>query len=268
MFLDSDDWLEDDSLEALLNAQNEHPDCMICANQFWNVNIKDGQLFRSEGSWNMFPSSTFNMKEIAETYCFLRMPNLFRSACAKLFRAKFGVKFHESFKYAEDATFVIEYLVQSGGKAYYLSKLILDVLNREGSAQRKKYTHEVFDSIEASAKKIIDLVNDEVAKMFMRMSGAYYTYFCFSAAVAENESRSEIKRIKSTLRLWVWDIIKCKQYPFDTRMRFFLAAFAPVPGYKAVISILDSRKPQQAGNAPEADMIPGWQDFPKAQANV
>ena len=262
-FLDSDDWLEDDAVEIMLNAQNENPSCMVCANQFWNVQVTDGKLSRYFGTWNNTPSGVYDMKEIAETFCFLRIPNVFRSPCVKLFRSSTGAKFPEGLKYAEDAVFVTDYLMRTGGKAFYISRPLLNVLAREGSAVRRKYNSEIFDSLNASGKIIIDLMKDDETRKLMSMSRVYYAYFCFMSAVAEEAGDDEINRIKSAMNPAAWDVIECDKYPFETRLQFFLAAFAPVSVYKEASSLLESRKTKNDDDS-KPEIIQGWQDFPKA----
>lgn len=178
------------------------------------------------------------MKEIAETFCFLRVPNVFRSPYAKLFRSSLGAKFPVGIKYAEDATYVADYLARSGGKAYYISKPILDALAREGSAVRRKFNFEIFDSLNKAGKMIVDFMKDDETKKLMSMSRVYYIYMCFAEAVKLGLEDSEIETIKSAMNPAAWDVIECDKYPFETRLQVFLAAFTPVSVYKAAESFL------------------------------
>ena|GEM_PF-6568812 len=263
-FLDSDDWLEDDAIELLLNAQSEHPDELICANQCWEVTIKGDTFLRNGGKGKSASSCTLGLKEIAETYAHLRGPDVFHSASAKLFRTPFSARFPEGITHSEDAVFFMRYLLQSSRKAYYVSKPIVNVLDREGSAIRSGYKPTVFDSQTAAYDILIDLMNDEYFKKLMLMSYSHFAYNCFFDAVKYHADIGEIKRIKSALRESAWLTVKCRRLPRAMRLKTFLAAYAPVPVFKAFFSMWNILKLLRGKKKPDMEIITNWQDFPKA----
>lgn len=261
-FLDSDDWLEDGAIETLLDAQREQPDKVICADYYNDVEIEGGRLLRNGSEGEMTPSYTLTLRDVAETYFWLKEPYIFHNASAKLFRAPFSARFPEGITHAEDAVFFIRYLLQSGGEAYYINKPILNVLAREGSATRSKYKPTMFDSYTATYDILIGLMNDEDSKKLMLISYIHDSCGWLFQAVRYHADIGEIRRIKSVIRAYSWDIIKCRRHRLKTRLRFFIGYFAPVPVCKFFVFMLDFVRSLLAKKRP-SEIITNWQDFPK-----
>lgn len=161
-FLDSDDWLEDDAIETLLDAQSEHPDELICANYHWDVKLEGSTLLRYSNPYENMPSRYMSLKDIAETYGQIQdFGWLFHCAHAKLFRAPFSVRFPEGLIHSEDAVFFMRYFMQSGKKAYYINKPVVNILQRDSSARYTSYEPRMLDTQTAAYKILTDIADDE-----------------------------------------------------------------------------------------------------------
>ena len=111
VFLDSDDWVEDDAVEVLLDMQMKHPDKLIAAN-FYFVNT-DGSRYSVDNE-NVL-TRILEIKEIAESYAGIQEKDsisvTFRGPCAKIFRAdilRLGIIFPEGVTCGEDTVLVFE----------------------------------------------------------------------------------------------------------------------------------------------------------------
>lgn len=264
-FLDSDDWLEDDAIETLLDAQREHPDCLICANYHWNVKLEGNNLFRDSNPYENMSSRYMSLKDIAETYCLIQdFEWLFHCVHAKLFHTPFTARFPEGLTQSEDAVFFMRYFMQSGKKAYYISKPILNVLQRDDSARYSRYEPRMLASQTAAYKILTDIADDEECRKLMLMGRNRVIYNIFVKAADNETSQKEIRRIKSALRESAWLTVKCRRLPRAIRLKTFLAAYAPVPVFKAFFSIWNFLKSLRGKNEAKGEIVPGWQDFPKA----
>lgn len=263
-FLDSDDWLEDNAIEILIDAQNEHPDKMICADHYY-VEVKGGSLLRIKSVGEMTPSRILDMRDVAETYCQLQKPTLFHGVHVKLFRTPFSARFPEGIMNGEDGAFFMTYFIESGEKIYYLNKIIANNLRHEGSLTRSEYNRKFFDDIAESYKIIADLIDDEECKRLILIKRNQLMYSVFRKVVKQGVNREGIKHMKSAMRPTAQLTLKFREQPIQSRVRFFLAVFAPIWVYKAVTFTYDflaGLKKKQKSSYKE--IITNWQDFPKA----
>ncbi|MBQ6971393.1 MAG: glycosyltransferase [Synergistaceae bacterium] len=134
VFLDSDDWMEPEALEVMLDAQAKYPDRLVAANS-WNVYVDDGRedtMLRAR--YHNVPSRTLTLEETVHAQCDFAFP---RTAHAKIFLAdiirQHGLRFSEGMHYGEDQLFGLEYLFLTGGSAYIETPLF-DILSRPDSA--------------------------------------------------------------------------------------------------------------------------------------
>lgn len=266
VFLDSDDWLEDDAVEVMLDAQMKYPDKVICANSWWDVRIEGNRLLVWPRSSRNEPSRFVDMKYIAESYCFF--PGVitgFHNANAKLFRASFGITFPEGIRLGEDAVFFLKYMLKTNG-AYYISKPIVNVFEREGSVTRSLYNPKYTDSQVKAYEIITDLVkdNDEVRELMLISRNIYLCSLCLKQAAYEHVSNTEIRRIQEAIRPSARYMLKCKRFSVKLRARFFLDIYFPAPFVKAletVCKLIDDRRKKRR-LASSMEIIENWKDFP------
>lgn len=266
VFLDSDDWLEDDAVEVLLDAQMKYPDKVICANSWWDVRIEGNRLLVWPRSSRNEPSRFVDMKYIAESYCFF--PGVitgFHNANAKLFRASFGITFPEGIRWGEDAVFFTSYLCKNN-EAYYISRPLVNVLDRHESATRSSYVPEYLNSLVKEYQVIADLVkhDEEIGELMLISRGVYIWNECLKKSATEHVSNTEIRRIQEAIRPSARYMLKCKRFSMKLRARFFLDIYFPAPFVKAletVCKLIDDRRKKRR-LASSMEIIENWKDFP------
>lgn len=135
MFLDSDDWLEDDAVEVLLEAQIEHPDKLIAANFYWIKNDSKRPIDNEN-----VKSRLLTIEEVAESYAGIQEKDSItiglRNPFAKIFRADIcrdKLSFPLGIPVGEDTIFVFDYVNIIGG-VFYISKPLVNYLERPGSS--------------------------------------------------------------------------------------------------------------------------------------
>ncbi len=149
--------------------------------------------------------------------------------------------------------------------AYYLEKSVFNFFERRGSASRCfVYTSEYTDSIVKSHKIITDLVkdNEEIYELMLKNRNLFFCACSLRKIASARISRSEIQRIRNIVRPYAHYTLKSKRYPLKWKLNFFLAVFAPIPVYKAVVMMWELLK--KFRRKKYEDAFANWQDFPKA----
>ena len=77
-------------------------------------------------------------------------------------------------------------------------------------------------------------------------------------------NREGIKHMKSAMRPTAQLTLKFREKPIQSRIRFFLAVFAPVWLYKAVTFAYDFLTGLKPHKPSPKEVITNWQDFLKA----
>ena len=137
--LDSDDWMEDDAVEVLLEAQLQHPGRMVAAN-FYSVEVSgNGNSFIRLCSWRKTKPEDLTAEEALS----LDKPSVFHFPHAKMYSLsrlrEYGLSYSEDVHYGEDMLFNFRYIVRSGGM-FYISRPCCNVLKRLGSATHIPYS--------------------------------------------------------------------------------------------------------------------------------
>lgn len=151
IFLDSDDWLEEDAIEYLMDLIIQYgDDNFVCCDRYWiSYNKKSRGLKRTKPFMN-----TGIEKKSAEDALLSTGTGKYnlQSACYKLFDLdkikKNDIYFNESIYYGEDGLFVFEYLKQSKGFIYSAIGL-WNILERPGSATNAGYNSKILTAIDA-----------------------------------------------------------------------------------------------------------------------
>lgn len=157
-FLDSDDWLDDNAIEALVLLNTQNPKQTISTNiafipeELVNNDLFSDHRFRTD----ILPISLSYEESL------LKMSDQdfhFQTACSKLFRMDiiraYNLHFDEDIAFGEDGLFVYRYLLHTNGALYY-DFMILNVVMRKGSATRARFNPRWFENAE-SVQRMIDL---------------------------------------------------------------------------------------------------------------
>lgn len=134
MFLDSDDWLEDDAVEILTNLQEQNPLKLITSGKYFAKFHTDGKIYRVRQPAKMKPQVINDINELIG-------PNWgkadqqathYKIFISDVIREK-NIYFNESLINKEDGFFVFEYLHHVNGLVY-VDAALWDWLDRPGSA--------------------------------------------------------------------------------------------------------------------------------------
>ena len=228
IFLDSDDWLEDDAVETFLAAQAEYPDKLITAEKYFAEFGKDGRIYRERQPAKMKPQVIDDIsKAIAD---FWNKANL-QTTHYKIFSAetirKHNVHFREGIHNHEDGLFVFDYLHGCGG-IVYMDKALWTVLHRQGSAMRSGYSHRLAESVIEADKIMMSCPqNTPEVNEFC----AVYHAFCMtglrSAVLKAGAGAEEEKYILDDLRLYAGKFLRSKNMSLLQKAKFLSILHLP-----------------------------------------
>ena len=134
-FIDSDDWIPNDSIENLVNLQKENnADLVCCTYERYLLNSKIVPV--------KFCDKFFSVENVDYEEINVLLSDLFRGACTKLYKSSIikvnNILFDEKVKIGEDSIFVYSYLSKS--KTIRCSNLIsYKYIINKASAMRSKH---------------------------------------------------------------------------------------------------------------------------------
>lgn len=154
VFLDSDDWLEKNTIEYLIDYQKKYKEYFINVNRQC-VEI-DGKILKEKDRVFNEEIKILNTEELLEN--FIENNYSVTSSCYKLYSRevllKNIIRFREDIFHGEDGLFVFEYLLRVD-KVLYSNKPLWNILERPDSASReKKFNRKLFTAITAVEKMI------------------------------------------------------------------------------------------------------------------
>lgn len=160
IFLDSDDWLEIETIEYLVSQQLKNPKYFVMAN-FRSVYL-DKLLNKQDRKILKTKEERLLSKDILKNFMYSKYR--IKSSCYKLFSSKilkkYNIKFNDEIHHGEDGLFVFEYLLLVK-KVLYSNKVLWNILERQDSASReKKFNKKLFTAIKA-VEKMIQLVSKD-----------------------------------------------------------------------------------------------------------
>lgn len=147
LFLDADDWLENDAVEKLIKMVYDNPNCLICVDRYFAYN-KEGKLVRerqTSGDEEIVISVQKSLIEVGTGKYNLQ------SSCYKIFDLaiieKSDLCFDTNIHHGEDGLFVFQYL-QYVDSIFYSTRPFWNILERENSATMAPYNNRWLSIIE------------------------------------------------------------------------------------------------------------------------
>lgn len=151
VFLDADDWLEENCIETLLSLSETNNNTFIVCDRF-EVKYKDNKYVKN----NLSKMTSREEHEVSEAIIHFTKYNM-QSACYKLFNLslikKFNIKFPEGLSHGEDGLFVFRYL-QHVDKFIYVSKPMWNILDNPNSATMAEFNSSMLTGIIAYEKML------------------------------------------------------------------------------------------------------------------
>lgn len=163
IFLDSDDWLESNAVETLLNESIENVDVLVMCDRFWtkfDSNNKIKKIYPGKGKSKETMAAQEALLDVGRGKFNLQ------SACYKLFDSKiiekYSLTFDETLHFGEDGLFVFSYLKRVDSIVYTPLPL-WDILEREGSATKSDFNEKMMTTPN-SVKKMLEF-NDNSSEL-------------------------------------------------------------------------------------------------------
>ena len=230
-FLDSDDWLEDDAVEILLDAQMKHPDKLIFAH-YYRVQT-DGT--KTIANPKISQDAFLDIHDVALDYCGVKSAGAgAHSSCAKIYSSDVianSIDFPEGIAYSEDAVFVIKYLYRVNG-IYFVNKPVYDVFSRSGSAIRSSYRPVMLQSQIDAYDILINLPeNTPEIKKLMSISRTVFlmTYITWAFTRYMNGiGEKEIAEIRNFVRPYAYEFLSFQSISFRRKISFLVGMYAPL----------------------------------------
>ena len=221
IFLDSDDWLELNTVEYLLNMKKKYENYFITTN-FKSVYLENKKIKKNQELQNTQETlEVVNSKKIYSS--FILDKYRMKSSCYKLFSKKIltdnNIYFREDIYHGEDGLFVFEYLLHVEN-ILYSTKQLWNILERPNSASRGKFNKKLFTAI-TSVEEMIKLVKDDknLEKELKKYLCLRTRYVFFEGIkddkLNKNEEKFLKKKIKSLEKLYLEDqkiLKKIKSY--------------------------------------------------------
>ena len=227
-FLDSDDWLEDNAISILLEAQAQFPDSFIAA-RYYKVKEMDGKFFRTTLNSPDIPSGLMSIEEFTEHFCELGTIKGLHSCCAKIYRAGFGLTFNEDIHYSEDGIYTFEYLNKMAG-AYYVNKSLLNVFISEQSLTRSpSYRPDMLDS-QVNAYDILENYPDNTPYIseLMQISRCIYILIPLNWSLERGASSSKVKMVRDAIKPYAGLFLSCKKVTLKKKLAFLYKTYTPI----------------------------------------
>ena len=237
VFLDSDDWLEDNAVEVLLDAQIEHPDKLIAANYY---DVSTDYLKYPADNENV-KTRVLKIEEVAESLVYIRennsIPVTFRVIHAKIFRADIirnGIDFPEGIIFGEDTVFVFDYLNLIGG-AFYINKIVFNVFERPDSAIRSTNPESISKNLHSLIKIHKIMMNhSENTPAVKKLIGISGCQLMIADTTNNDLSRSDKEAVRNYMKYCAAYFLTCKKISFRQKLSFIYRTYLPFSLSKAI----------------------------------
>ena len=205
LFLDSDDWLENDAIESLLSEQNNNNADLVISECFFVEMDKEGILVKKQqgiGEVNEFVDA-----DVILSYVGLSSKYKLQSSCYKLFRLSIirsnSLRFNSQIHFGEDGLFTYCYLCNCSTVSY-INKPLWNILDRPGSATKSSFSSKCISSIDAVNSMIeYRKVNKTIYRNLRALRGERAMWVminCIRSHKNEENRSNIVKDMRSILR--------------------------------------------------------------------
>ena len=227
--LDSDDWLEDDAVEAMLDVQSKYPD-RLPVGGIYDVFSNGKDFVRVVRSKT--PSKVLSVEDSIYTLFALVLAN----APTKLFKTEIiranNLKYSSDFHYGEDRLFLFRYLQKTNGAAF-VGRPVINVLGREGSAIRMPYDkRKIFDAdgkFHDHAQAMIDNADTPELQDIFKIYHTVQIMQELGMGVKSGISSLKFKALQRKARTYAKYFLSSKRIAFLRKVDFLCGALPPVP---------------------------------------
>lgn len=232
IFLDSDDWLELDTVEKLINhLPNSNENVLVSADTYFAY-FREDDIFKEKSPYIMNPIEMSSDDALLFTS---KHPYKLCSSCYKLFSMnvirKNNLRFEQNIKHGEDGLFVFEYL-KCIDKFIYFPELLWNILERPGSATQSSYNKTFLSAIDAVDKMLAYDNCKELDKTLKNYKTQRMMGVLCCAIVDLKQTKEDVVKVRKELRK---DIIRfiITEKSIKRRLIYIFVSFAP----KKIVSV-------------------------------
>ncbi len=152
IFLDSDDWLDLNCVEVLMELvkENNNKNKMICCDRSFAYFDSKGNIYSQKQNMDELDICIDKEESLR---CIVNHRYNLQSSCYKIFSKKVimdnSILFNSNYYHGEDGLFVFEYLMKSSGLVY-VNKHLWNILERPGSATTGSFNEKWLTAIDSA----------------------------------------------------------------------------------------------------------------------
>ena len=260
-FLDSDDWLENDAINILFEAQCRYPDKLIAAT-YYKVRERAEFFLRTYINNPDIPSHLMTTEEFTEHFCGLGNIEGLHSNCSKLYKADCGLTFREDIHYSEDGIYTFEYLQKMTTGAYYINKAILNVFISEHSLTRSASYRTIMLDSQIDAYNVLDglVSNSPHLHKLMTISRCTFVMIPLGWELERRAPDSEIIRAREAIKPYAKLYLSSRKTSLKNKLSFLIKIYPPIrcsvllwKTMKRVVNYLRNKSADYIG-----EVIPRW----------
>lgn len=233
LFLDSDDWLESETVSSLMKLQEKYPNYLVSGDRYFAYINESGNILRErqregEGVRQVAVHEAIQTLSTGEY-------NL-QSSCYKLFERKKidTVRFNERISHGEDGLFVLEYLLKCSGLAFS-NKPLWNILERANSATQAPYNSKWLSAIKA-AEVMKSFEYDEVSRRALSLNLIDRIEMVLNAILKSEEiHREDYMFAKTCLKKYNHAFWQAKP-KFKLILKYLCYSYIPQSVLKAIVN--------------------------------
>lgn len=227
IFLDSDDWIEPDTVEKMIEHLPKNKEsCLVCADAYY-------AYFGERGIWKEkapYIADAIEMDSKDALLYISQQQYKLRSACYKLFSMKIikenNLRFDENIKHGEDGLFVFEYLKCVSSFVYFPEPL-WNILERPNSATQLPYSKSWLTAIDAVEKMLAYKNSQELDKELRNYKVRRMVSVLCHAIGNISLAEEDVKFLKKELRKECVGYL-LKEDNLKNKLFYLFAVFSPV----------------------------------------
>lgn len=237
LFLDSDDWLELDTVEKLiLNLPKDNNSYLVSVGASYKY-LCDGNILKEE---NPISSNSTNISA-EEALMYISSPEYkLSSSCYKLYSMdiirKKNLYFNEALYHGEDGLFVFEYL-KSVNRFIYKPYLLWNILTRPGSATTGGYNEKMLTAIDAVDSMLSYKNSDELNQVIYNYKISRTIGVLVKAMLDMNNNLEDIKYLRYILRNERSKYMKTEKNIYN-KIKYLVAAHMPIKVLYFIIKVM------------------------------
>lgn len=241
LFLDSDDWLEEDAITYLLSLRAQYPEALVsaCCYDVWPT---------ADGGFEKQPVEAPGKLAVTDAHeALLHVGNShfhLQSACYKLFDARRlgGLRFREDIHHGEDGLFVYEALLRSSALVFSTEPK-WDILSRPGSASRTPYNAKWLTAITAAEEMLSRAPDGELADVLM-LNVIRRAKLVEKHALLSGGDAADVRRAREVFWKYRAAFLSRKR-PARAHLGYLLYAGLPAPLLRPVLRLQDAALARQ-----------------------